>query len=108
MGARYTRYIARALHLAPASRMNSVRSFKHRAISKHGAYRVYSVRASNGMKKIVLAFCALVLLSMPLLASAQETISVSAAQIAPRSEVFFEPASGTFAQGTVFEVPIYL
>ena len=44
----------------------------------------------------------------PTLVFAQETTNITASELFPRTELFFSTASGSFLQGSTFEVPIYI
>ena len=72
----------------------------------HGTYhsrRVYIVLA---------AICLNLLCTHPLLIHAQttkdSTVNLRASDLIPTTEITFAPQSGTFTQGSTFEVPIYL
>ena len=59
---------------------------------------------------VIASFAALFAASMasPALSRAQSTVNLKGADLIPKAEISITPPSGTFTQGSTFEVPMYL
>ena len=57
---------------------------------------------------ILIAASFVALIATPLATRAQTTVNLNGADLIPKAEISIAPPSGTFTQGSTFEVPIYL
>lgn len=70
--------------------------------------RTPTLRILGHISIAAMVLVASVSVGTPTYVAAQQTININAADIVPRTELSFSPSSGTFSQGSTFDVPLYL
>jgi hypothetical protein len=78
----------------------------HRRYSDSVARR--GAAAFSCMKTFLSSLCLVLTLVAPSVAAAQKTVNLNASDLVAHTEIFFSPQSGTFLEGSTFDVPIFL
>src|SRR5690349_12722131 len=60
------------------------------------------------LRVIGASLCAIFLFASGLQVLSAQTINLNAQSLLPRAEVFFSPRTGTFLEGSTFEIPIFI